>query len=108
MASLTPEERARLEATADVVSQIRTLADQARDAAIAALHGEVDRNALIAQLGEAAERAAADEPADSSWAQLALYLHAVVAVLLGEPALPVPAAFAEHLAAVEAARSDSA
>ena len=106
MASLTPEERSGLEAAADALSRIPDLADQAKDAAIAVLRGELDRETLIAQLGEMAERAAADEPPDSPWAQLAAYLQAVVALLREEPLLPVPPAFCAHLAAIEAARHD--
>jgi tetratricopeptide (TPR) repeat protein len=108
MASLTPEERSGLEAAADASSRISDLADQAKDAAIAVLHGELDRETLIARLGEMAERAAADEPPDSPWAQLAAYPQAVVALLREQPFPPVPPAFATRLAAIEAARHDRA
>ena len=106
MASLTPEERPGLEAAGDALSRIPELADQAKDAAITVLRGELDRDTLIAQLGEMAERAAADEPPDLPWAQLAAYLQAVVALLREQPLPPVPPTFATHLAAIEAARHD--
>jgi tetratricopeptide (TPR) repeat protein len=108
MAAATPEERSRLGAAADALSQIQDLADQARDAAIAALRGEFDRHTLLTWLGEAAERAASDELPDSPWAQLATYLQAVAALLRNEPTRTVPAAFAAHLDAIEAARHESA
>ena len=86
-----------------------TLANQARDAAIAVLRGEWHQDTLLPRLDEIAARAAADEPPpDTPWAQLAAYLQAVAALLRNAPALPVPAAFASHLAAIEAARRDSA
>jgi tetratricopeptide (TPR) repeat protein len=108
MAAATPEERAGLAAAADPLVQIHTLANQARDAAIAVLRGELDRDTLLPSLDETAARAAADESPDTPWAQLAAYLQAVAALLRDEPAPPVPAAFASHLAAIEAARRDSA
>jgi hypothetical protein len=108
MAAVTPEERSRLEAGADALAQIQALADQARDAAIAALRGEFDRHTLLALLDETAERAAADESPDAPWAQLAAYLQAVAAILRDEPTRTVPAAFAAHLDAIEAARRESA
>jgi tetratricopeptide (TPR) repeat protein len=61
MAAVTPEEHSRPEAAADALSHIQALADQARDAASAALRGEFDRYTLLAWLDEIAERAAADE-----------------------------------------------
>jgi DNA repair ATPase RecN len=107
MAAATPEERSRLKSAADALSQIQALADQARDAAIAALRGEFDRHTLLAWLGETAERVAADESPDAPWAQLAAYLQAVAALLRNEPTRTVPAAFAAHLGAIEAARRES-
>jgi hypothetical protein len=107
MAAATPEECSRLEAGADALAQIQALADQARDAAIAVLRGEFDRHTLLALLDETAERAAADESPDAPWAQLAAYLRAVAALLRDEPTRTVPAAFAAHLDAIEAARRES-
>jgi hypothetical protein len=48
-----------------------------------------------------AEKAAEGKEAGSAWDQLAAYLRAVVALLRGEPRVEVPAAFAEHYAAIE-------
>jgi len=108
MAAATPEENSRLEAAADALAQIQSLADQARDAAIATLRGEFDRQTLLAWLDETAERAAADESPDAPWAQFAAYLRAVAALLRDEPTRTVPAAFAAHLDAIEAARRERA
>ena len=108
MAAATPEERSRFEAGADTLSQIQVLADQARDAAIAALRGEFDRHTLLALLDETAERAAADESPDAPRAQLAAYLQAVAALLRDEPTRTVPTVFAAHLDAIEAARRENA
>ena len=70
--------------------------------------GEFDRHTLLAWLDETAERAAADEIPDAPWAQLVAYLQAVAALLRDEPTRTVPAAFAAHLDAIEAARRESA
>ncbi len=97
LAALPPEQRAQLEAAA------RELADQARDAAIAARRGQAEREPLIARLQEVAAQAAEGEAPGSAWDELAAFLRAVIAVLKGEAVPPVPAAYAGHLAAIQAA-----
>jgi len=105
--AMSPEERANLEAAAHAAArrdQIQSLADQARDAAIAALRGEVEPGPLAQQLEAVAAQAADGEEPGSPRDELAGYLRAVAALLHGEPAPPVPAAYAAHLAAVQAER----
>jgi tetratricopeptide (TPR) repeat protein len=105
--AMSPEERANLQAAAHAAArwdQIESLADQARDAAIAALRGEGEPGPLAQQLEEVAAQAADGEEPGSPWDELAGYLRAVAALLRGEPAPPVPAAYAAHLAAVQAER----
>jgi tetratricopeptide (TPR) repeat protein len=86
-----------------VPDQIQTLANQARDAAIAAFEGKIDRGELSASMDGVAKQAAEDEESGSRWDQLASYLRAVVALLLGQEGPEVPGEFAEHFAAVERA-----
>jgi len=105
--AMSPEERANLQAAAHAAArrdQIESLADQARDAAIAALRGEVEPGPLAQQLEAVAAQAADGEEPGSPRDELAGYLRAVAALLHGEPAPPVPAAYAAHLAAVQAER----
>jgi tetratricopeptide (TPR) repeat protein len=104
MAALAPAEREAFEQAQGVAAQIRSLADQARDGALAALRGETERDPLITTIEEVAAKSAEGEADGSPWSNLSLYLRAVVALLRGEPAREVPAAFAEHLAAIQAAR----
>jgi ATP/maltotriose-dependent transcriptional regulator MalT len=80
--------------------QIEALAAQARDAALAALRGEIERGPLAERLADLAAQAADGEEPGSPWDELAGYLRAVAALLRGEPAPPVPAAYAAHLAAL--------
>jgi hypothetical protein len=80
--------------------QIESLADQARDGAIAALRGQTEREPLLARIQEVAAQAAEGEEPGSPWDELAAYLRAVVALLAGEPVPPVPAAYAAHIAAI--------
>jgi tetratricopeptide (TPR) repeat protein len=87
-------------------NQIQSLAGQARDGAIAALNGKIDREELSARIEAVAEKAAEGEEAGSPWDQLAAYLRAVVALLRGEPRVEVPAAFAEHFSAIERVAKD--
>ncbi len=107
---MTQEYAAALEAAvagsnSDTNAQIAFLAGQARDSAIAALRGETDRDALIARIGEVAEKATEGKEEGSSFADLALYLRAVVAILRGEPVPEVPPAYSEHMAAIVTARN---
>jgi tetratricopeptide (TPR) repeat protein len=82
--------------------RIDSLADQARDGAIAALRGETPKGELATCIEEVAAQAAEGEQPGSPWAELALYLCAVVALLHGEPIPPVPAAYAAHMAVIQA------
>ena len=104
LARMSPEERGEFEAAARDAAQrtqIEQLANQARDAAIAARRGQTPREQLIPQLQEAAARAAEGEAEDSPWAQVAAFLNAVVALLRGEPVPPVPAAYAARMAEIQ-------
>ena len=103
--AMSPEERTEFEAAARAAAtqnQIQTLADQARDGAIAALRGETEQAPLAAQIGRVAAQAAEGEEPGSPWDELARYLRAVVALLRDQPLPPVPAAYAAHLAAIQA------
>ena len=82
--------------------KIESLADQARDGAIAALRGETPKDELIANMEDVATQAAEGEQPGSPWAELALYLCALVALLRGEHIPPVPVAYAAHIAAIQA------
>jgi hypothetical protein len=97
------ETAARAAASRD---QIPSLADQARDGAIAALQGETEWDPLLTRIEEVAGQAAEGEEPGSPWDELAQYLRAVVALLREEPVPPVPAAYAAHLAAIQAAGQD--
>jgi tetratricopeptide (TPR) repeat protein len=131
LAQLPPEERAQLEAAARQFArqweqmgdeeraqhlvaaqaaarrqQIASLADQARDGAIAARQGQLDpveREALIARIKDVAAQAAEGEEPGSPWDELAAYLRAVAALLRGEPSPPVPESYAAHMAAIREA-----
>jgi hypothetical protein len=112
--AMSEEEQAAYWAQAEAAGrreQIESLADQARDGALAALRGEVDRDALIRELEQVAWQAAeGEEPGSPStplragpWDELAAYLRAVAALLRGEPLPPVPAQYAGHIAALREA-----
>ncbi len=108
LAAMDPQERAEWEAAARAAArrdQIESLADQARDGAIAALRGEIEREPLAQDIEQVAAQAAEGEEPGSPWDELAAYLRAVVALLRGEPLPGVPAAYAAHLAAVQAERA---
>ncbi|MDX9833384.1 MAG: tetratricopeptide repeat protein, partial [Anaerolineae bacterium] len=84
--AMSPEERANLQAAAQAAArrdQIESLADQAKDAGIAALRGEVEPGPLAQQLEEVAAQAADGEEPGSPWDELAGYLRAVAALLRG-------------------------
>jgi hypothetical protein len=82
-------------------AQIDRLADRARDGAIAALRGQVERPPLIAQIDDWAAQAAEGEEPGSPWDELAAYLRAVAALLREKSLPPVPARYADHLAAIQ-------
>jgi tetratricopeptide (TPR) repeat protein len=128
LAGLAPEERAQLEAAlrhfaglspeeqaqelagmqaATQRGQIEALAAQARDGAIAALRGQTEREPFLAQLEEVAAQAAEGEEPGSPWDELASYLRAVVALLRGQPAPPVPASYAGHMAAIQSVEREA-
>jgi tetratricopeptide (TPR) repeat protein len=112
--ALTPEQRQQLEAAArQMVEQLatlppeevaalgaRALAEQTRDAAIAARRGELDKARLITQIRANAARAAEGEAPGTPWEEVSRFLLAVAAALEGAPIPPAPAAYAEDLAAV--------
>jgi tetratricopeptide (TPR) repeat protein len=101
---LSPEDRAQQLAAMQAGAQrqqIESLADQARDGAIAALRGEVEREPLLARIEQVAAQAAEGEEPGSPWDELASYLRAVVALLRGESPPPVPVGYAAQFAAVQ-------
>ncbi len=103
-AQMSDEERAQYQAAAQAAARRQTidaLADQARDAAVAALRGEIERAPLIANIERVAAQAAEGESPGSPWDEVAHYLYAVVALLREQPPLPVPARYAEHFAAIQ-------
>jgi hypothetical protein len=102
--AMSPEEQAAL-ADAARRQQLETLADQARDGAIAALRGQAEREALVQRIQQAADQITANEAVDSPWGELVAYLRAVVALLQNEALPPVPAAYAARLAAIRAAQA---
>jgi hypothetical protein len=83
--------------------QIESLADQARDGAIAAMRGEVERGSLIQEIEHLAGQAAEGEEPGSPWLELAAYLRAVAALLRGEETPPIPAQYAGRVAAIRGA-----
>ncbi len=99
MAEMDPEQLASLQAQA-IVGQIQQTADQTRDAAIAALRGEVDTNELVVQMDDVATRAAEDESPGSPWLEVALFVQAAAALLRGDPIPPVPDIYVDHMAAI--------
>jgi hypothetical protein len=96
MTRLSDDERAEVTRAAQR-SQIAAAAGQARELAAQALaQGSVeDRFDLAFQIQDAADQAVRDEPADSPWHELAAFLYAVAALLRGQAAPPVPAAYQE-------------
>ncbi|MGC9396833.1 MAG: hypothetical protein ACP5J4_18465, partial [Anaerolineae bacterium] len=103
-AAMSDEERAQYEAAAQASAlrqKIDSLADQARDGAVAALRGEIERAPLIDNVERVAAQAAEGESPGSPWDELARYLYAVVALLREQPLPPVPARYAEHFAAIQ-------
>jgi tetratricopeptide (TPR) repeat protein len=98
-AAQSPEEQAELKAVA-ARRQMDNIADQTRDAAIAALRGEVDRETLAARLDDVVARAGKEAPG-SPRAELATFVGATAALLRGEPAPAVPDAYTNHMKAIE-------
>jgi tetratricopeptide (TPR) repeat protein len=88
----------------DANSEIASFASQIRNGAIAALRGEIGRDALIGAIEETVAQVPEGEEDGSALADLALYLRAILALLRGEPVPKVPSAYSEHMAAIEAAR----
>jgi hypothetical protein len=83
--------------------QIRAVVDETRQAAIAALSGEMER-ASVAQLAENfAVQAAQDAAPGSPWDEAARFLQAVVALLQGAAPPPVPQAYAQEFADIQSA-----
>ena len=129
LAAMPPEQRAQVEAAmreferkspeeqAEIVQrvQIQGLADQVRDAAIAARRGQVPPDQLVPQLEQLVAQIEREQPEDSPWGQVAAFVRAVVILLRGRTSLilvpgqteaplpPVPAAYAAHLAAAQRA-----
>ena len=129
LAAMPPEQRAQVEAAmreferkspeeqAEIVQrvQIQGLADQVRDAAIAARRGQVPPDQLVPQLEQLVAQIEREQPEDSPWGQVAAFVRAVVILLRGRTSLilvpgqteaplpPVPAAYAAHLAAAQQA-----
>ena len=85
-------------------NEIQSLADQAREGALAAQRGEVEAGPLAARIEEVAVQVSEGEEPGSPWEELARYLGAVVALLRGEPVPPVPDAYAADLSAIQAER----
>jgi hypothetical protein len=129
LAAMPPEQRAQVEAAmreferkspeeqAEIVqrAQIQSLADQVRDAAIAARRGQIPRDQLVPQLEQVVAQIEREQPEDSPWGQVAAFVRAIIVLLRGRTSLilvpgqteaplpPVPAAYAAHLAAAQQA-----
>jgi tetratricopeptide (TPR) repeat protein len=116
LAAMSPAERAALEAAARQFAQmspaehqalqIRQLTENTREAALAVLRGQADRDAVLPQIEHFAAQAAEGEEPGSPWDEAARFLRAAAAVLKGEPVPFVPAAYAAALSAIlDAAKS---
>lgn len=110
---LPPEARRRFlleqQAAGQAAAQrerISGLAAEARDAAIAVLRGEFPCDVYEAHTARLAAQAADGEEAGSPWEELARYLHALLALVRGEPLPPAPDAYVAHIAAVKAAQME--
>lgn len=105
--TLTDEERAQMNTMVppteiDPQMQISTLAVQAAHAVRMVKDGQADAAHLLAQLDDLAGQIETNNTeGHAGWADLALFLRGLDAHLRGDPALPVPAAFAEHWAMVQ-------
>ncbi len=96
---LPPEARQALEALAQALAHPqRILVEQVKAAVRAVQAGELEPEALLAQLEELAAQIEAREPADSPWREVAQFVRAVVARLKGEPPPPVPRRYADDWA----------
>jgi hypothetical protein len=128
LASLPPEERTKVEAAmrefqqlppdqqAAVVeqakrAQIQQLADQVRDAAIAARQGKLPKDQLVPQLENLVAQIEKQEGTKEPWGDFLGYVRGVVSLLRGTASLlivpgrdvtiKVPPAYAAHFAAVQ-------
>ena len=128
LASLPPEERAKVEAAmkefqqmppeqqAAVVeqakrAQIAQLADQVRDAAIAARQGKLPKDQLLPQLENLVAQIEKNEGTKEPWGDFLGYVRGVVSLLRGTASLlivpgrqvtiQVPPAYATHFAAIQ-------
>ena len=96
MAQMTPEEHAVLE-QASVEQILETMAGQIREAASAALRGQVDRAALMDQLTELAEQLSADEQLGEARHDAIAYVQAIIALLNNRPIPTIPAAYKPYM-----------
>ncbi|MBI5650495.1 MAG: hypothetical protein HZC40_08635 [Chloroflexi bacterium] len=128
LAALPPEQRAQMEAAIrefermtpeqqqQVVAQahraqIQSIADQVRDAAVAAQRGQMPREQLLAQLDHLALQIEKEQPRESPWGELAQFIRAAMMFLRGRASVilvpgretlpPIPPAFAAHFAAIQ-------
>jgi len=128
LATMPPEERARVETAmrefqqlspeqqAAVVAQakqaqVQQIADQVRDAAIAARRGQIPREQLIPQLENLVAQIEKQEGTQPPWGDMLVYVRAVVSMMRGttslilvpgrETAPQVPPAYTAHIAAIQ-------
>lgn len=105
-ADLSQEDRAKMESFAGSTvdfHRIQQLADQTVQVAVAALRGQEDRSSLAEQIEITANRAEEGELPGSPWSQAASFIRAVAALLRGQAIPPVPAEYADRMAAVKQA-----
>jgi tetratricopeptide (TPR) repeat protein len=88
-------------------AQIEQWAEGAEEIARAVWRGAASRADVVADVERMAAQAADGEDEGSPWLELAAYLCAVVALLKGEAAPPVPAAYAARLAALQSGQHPS-
>ncbi|MCS6911048.1 MAG: hypothetical protein NZM11_10875, partial [Anaerolineales bacterium] len=88
-------------------AQIEQWAEKADEMARAVGRGAAPRADVLAGVEQMAAQAADGEDEGSPWLELAAYLRAVAALLKGEAAPPVPAAYAARLSALQSALNPS-
>lgn len=104
VARMSPAEQRALALHLQAEQIARTADDAAALAAQAIRDGDPDaRRRLAIEMGQAAAHYAKDEPPGSPYDDLAAFLRAVAALLRGTPVPRAPAAYAERLAAIQAA-----